>query len=73
MTGKRTAKVQLRDVLGRRMNPRYRFPGICRAAREIGCTRTHLYFVLSGTRDDRPDGFFRRSYERVRQSMEATR
>jgi len=65
MNGKRTVKSEEFDVLGRRMNPRYRFPGICRAARAAGCTRTHLYFVLTGERDDRPDGYFRRAYERV--------
>jgi hypothetical protein len=71
MTGERTAKVQLLDVLGRRMNPRYRFPGICAAARRLGCTRTHLYFVLSNERADRPDGYFRRGYERFRKTTEA--
>lgn len=31
-------------------HPRYRFPGICRHAQELGVHRIHLYQVLAGLR-----------------------
>ena len=38
-------------------NPRgeTRFPGITRHARELGCSRPHLYLVLTGQRRDGGD------------------
>lgn len=52
-----------RDVLGRRMNPRYRFPGIVTAARELGVSRIHLYYVLTGHRANKR---LVQGYERIR-------
>jgi hypothetical protein len=46
-------KAELRDCLGRRLNPRWRFPGLMRDAAALGVNRTHLYLVLAGKRESR--------------------
>ena len=65
-----TPKTETRDVLGRKMNPRYRFPFIMAAAKELKVSRMHLYFVLTG---HRPSERLTKGYERIKKRMEGGR
>ena len=50
MTVKDLYHVLLRDIFGQGMKRPRRFPGICKAAEELGVRREHLYMVLVGKR-----------------------
>jgi len=48
MTPRQSQVEKEKRIRGR--NGRTRFPGICSAAVELGVSRQHLYFVLTGER-----------------------